>query len=1398
MEKISAGLITIFSRMRSVQLEGEEEVETIAKMQETFSNATKGVVNIVDQTTGQLRNTYDVLSELNTIWDTLDKNTQEALAQSAAGIRQRSVFLSIMGNWENVEKSVKSATDSLGSADIENQKYLDSISGRMSLLSSEFQKLSALTVDSELVKFFLDLANGVVNLTTAMGGLTPVLTTLAVLYLSFTKKEKFNFLQNFTKMLFNVKDGATAATVSIKGLTISAKALTGLITGGLLIIIPLLVKGFDALITTTKEHAEIISKSTDIYKESASNLENLNSELESTKIRIDELNKLEFPSFTDNLELDKLQKYNAELERSIELEKIQKDASMQAVIADVSDGFKSYQKDFNIDTYKKSIDEIQSYINSANLAMFDADSWASGETLSNYINDKEQQISLYTKDISNLKSHYLEYSKEIEGWINTFEDYGIDKLTPYDKKLYDNLTKELDDLYNTVLSKEEYFNIQIKPKFDLVYNSEDFKKYKEELEKLAVAGKLTPEVLYYNKQYEELLRETGSTALEAATYINTLTNNIDDASVSMSSFPTATFENLNKSLDELESKSKDTVSSIGDLNQILHDQAEGEKLSAEEAYNLIKQFPQLASAIKKTTDGYIINEEAVDNLRLAMIEQEKANATAQLNMTTDTLKGVEDRLDAYGIELEAITDVKSAMAEQSKLSLNDMFGTMEGWAFDDASKRITTSTGSFIADATATEYDSIKKAYEEQKLINDTLGKMGVLKERINGMQGDLITGEDFGVSEGKGKSGSTDPIKEAFDLGIDGIEGKKSLDHRLAMDEITQQQYLDGLEKINEATFGKQKDKYLEQYQQYQEEIYKGIIDIDKQAIEDRFNSIQDRYDLGLLTEEEYYSKLEWLNEKYYKDKEQYAEKYTANLIKLHKWEKEQAEKSREESLKKQADTIDEIIKLYQKARSEIDDIASRHEDGSDGQLTALTNGIKLTSQEIKYLESEIKKLNKLKLEGNFLGDKDDFDNQISVLQDALYDAKNAIIDFQDAISDNIQSTLDDVTEVFEDGYERQTDAIEKERDAYADIIDAQKEILRLKDDERKYEKDIADKTKEISDIESRIAELTKAANSGDREAKAEISKLNEKLADEQEDLAETQHDRGIDLAEDALDKALDDNDKLTQIKLDSAKSEYETRLSNITALFEAEKKLIAEAAKYTREEFERELSSIHGMLAQNGVVLSDQYTNSILSAQSNITAKPQINSIIGTYSEANKSQSTSGLSNLNQNLAGMGYKTINKEQMVQLAQALKLYDIDGVEDIQDTPAGRINKNRILEELKKHLSGSTFTDGGLVGRAINSLGEDGVAILQRDELVFDKIDSKVFREKFIPMMNDFTKQFKFKTPDISNITTNHSPIIQFDNMININGNADASVIPKIKSAGDDIVKKIMEAARIR
>ena len=83
-------------------------------------------------------------------------------------IRQKNVFLALMQNWQGVEDAVESAKNSMNSADEENQKYLDSIEGRMNSLESSFQRFSQSAMSTGLIKGIVSGGTVALDLLTAI------------------------------------------------------------------------------------------------------------------------------------------------------------------------------------------------------------------------------------------------------------------------------------------------------------------------------------------------------------------------------------------------------------------------------------------------------------------------------------------------------------------------------------------------------------------------------------------------------------------------------------------------------------------------------------------------------------------------------------------------------------------------------------------------------------------------------------------------------------------------------------------------------------------------------------------------------------------------------------------------------------------------------------------------------------------------------------------------------------------------------------------------------------------------------------------------------------------------------------------------------------------------------
>lgn len=78
-EKTSSGLNTISARLRGIKDESDDTSVSVAKLGDDFKRIAD--VDILDQATGQLRSTYDILQDLAKVYPTLTKNQQQYLGK---------------------------------------------------------------------------------------------------------------------------------------------------------------------------------------------------------------------------------------------------------------------------------------------------------------------------------------------------------------------------------------------------------------------------------------------------------------------------------------------------------------------------------------------------------------------------------------------------------------------------------------------------------------------------------------------------------------------------------------------------------------------------------------------------------------------------------------------------------------------------------------------------------------------------------------------------------------------------------------------------------------------------------------------------------------------------------------------------------------------------------------------------------------------------------------------------------------------------------------------------------------------------------------------------------------------------------------------------------------------
>ena len=149
---------TIFSRLAQVV---DENSDTGAKLTEIYDNL--GIA--LYDSSGQMRSTYDILADLASKWDSLDKNTQQYIAITSAGTNQLNNFLALMNNFDHAAEATATSLNSAGSAMRENEAFQESLEYQTNNLKATFQDLANDVIDKELISSILKLSNAFLELT---------------------------------------------------------------------------------------------------------------------------------------------------------------------------------------------------------------------------------------------------------------------------------------------------------------------------------------------------------------------------------------------------------------------------------------------------------------------------------------------------------------------------------------------------------------------------------------------------------------------------------------------------------------------------------------------------------------------------------------------------------------------------------------------------------------------------------------------------------------------------------------------------------------------------------------------------------------------------------------------------------------------------------------------------------------------------------------------------------------------------------------------------------------------------------------------------------------------------------------------------------------------------------
>ena len=182
-ERVAKGLSVIGLRIQGLNEDMEEEAGLQSKINKALEKYAG--ISVFDTRTGQLRDYYSILADLASVWNNISKNAQVYLTTTIAGKNRADVLNALMKNWQGVENAINQANNALGSAEKEQENYINSVSGKLAQLSSAWQDLSRSSWESDWSKGLLELATNILLVIRYGGGLIPVLAAATAAIIAF-------------------------------------------------------------------------------------------------------------------------------------------------------------------------------------------------------------------------------------------------------------------------------------------------------------------------------------------------------------------------------------------------------------------------------------------------------------------------------------------------------------------------------------------------------------------------------------------------------------------------------------------------------------------------------------------------------------------------------------------------------------------------------------------------------------------------------------------------------------------------------------------------------------------------------------------------------------------------------------------------------------------------------------------------------------------------------------------------------------------------------------------------------------------------------------------------------------------------------------------------------------
>ena len=425
-------------------------------------------LSLLDEQTGDLKSTYSIFEELSKEWQNMSNAEKQSIAIQYAGKNQFEVFMAEMNQFTSVQKAYNLAVNDNSMATKENEKYMESLTAKLTALKQQFQELALGDGGlSYLLKLLTDIGTVVLKLanndfvklltvtTLTVAGIVGLLGSVNKLNIAF--KGFPNVGKTFVDILGIMLDmarkgeGAMAGLIESIGALSVAEKTSLILTAGAIIAVGIyaIVKAVDHFNVSQKEAIDLAKEAQSTLKDTQGELSSVKDRLKEVKDEIEQINSKGGLTLTDEAKINQLKRETTELNLQKKIleqkEKIQKQTLQSNINSAL--GKKSSYDEYISGGVQNNPNVGQKFISHKG-------------TLSDQIDSDAKSYQAVTHDIEELNKVYESLLEKQanhqkltvgESQIIAYYDYNLQRLTDTQNKYASSIDENTDtimDWYN--------------------------------------------------------------------------------------------------------------------------------------------------------------------------------------------------------------------------------------------------------------------------------------------------------------------------------------------------------------------------------------------------------------------------------------------------------------------------------------------------------------------------------------------------------------------------------------------------------------------------------------------------------------------------------------------------------------------------------------------------------------------------------------------------------------------------------------------------------------------------------------------------------------------------------------------------------------------------------------